>query len=159
MADWLDKQEEAYRRRREQQQLQDQVQLHRADVLTAKGRQYLDDLTAAVQKDVERYQQRFVGDEERRAEFNAKPSGGFRLAKPTFPSASVEVSLERNEIVAAYSFRKSSNNSGDQRRETFKFHVESNDELRLMVDGKPLQSLEEASQRIIERVLFPDAQA
>jgi hypothetical protein len=159
MADWLDKQEEAYRQRRDQQQLQDQVQIHRADVLKAKGRQYLDDLTAAVQRDVERYQQRFTGDEERRTELHVKPSGGFKLTKPTFPSASVEVSLDRDEIVASYSFRKNSSNSGDQRRETFKLYVESNDELRLTVGGKPLQTLEEASQRIIERVLFPDAQA
>jgi hypothetical protein len=158
MADWLDKQEEAYRKRREQQQLQDQVQLHRADVLKEKGRQYLDDLTAAVGRDVERYQHRFAGDEQRRVEFHVKPSGGFKLTKPTFPSASVEVSLERDEIIASYFSRKSSSFSGDERRETFKFQVEANDELRLSVAGIPVLRLEDASQRIIERVLFADAQ-
>src|SRR2546423_506123 len=59
MADWIDEHAEQVLNRQKQQRTEEELQLHKAEIVKAKARAVLDALTAQVQKDFERYDAKF----------------------------------------------------------------------------------------------------
>lgn len=156
MADWLDDLEAGYRRQKTRQELSSELQLHRAQVLKNKARGLLDQFTAIVKHDVERYSEKFKNEPERRADFNAKPSGGFSLHKMHYPAASIECMLDVSSSVirADSTFRPNSDSPTQQATNVIRLGVDSNDNITMEYGGRPIATLEELSRTLIAPVLF-----
>jgi hypothetical protein len=160
MADWMDEREKAHQRQQESQNREADLQLHRYKILEAKSRPLLDALAAQVGKDVERYNDKVGSDASRRVQFFANPSGGFKLERPHFPSASLHCNLPHGAtaIIADYAFTLNHESGTHTWVVPFPLGVDSGDNLMI---GKPdgsgvkFANLADVSKALIERVLYP----
>lgn len=152
---WINDAEQKYRDKKAKQDTTAQLQLHKADVIRAKGRRYLDELVQVVDRDVADYRARFQGDPSRDVQLTKKPSGGFKLDKATYPAASVECFLETGSIRAVHVFRADDNSPNQGGPTHLQFQVDDNDNLTVRAsDRGQMANLDQVSQYLIERVLF-----
>jgi hypothetical protein len=151
---WIDDGEQEYRARMAKQQAQDQIQLHRAEVVRVKARDFLDELVKVVARDVADYSQRFADFPERRVQFNPKATGGFKLEKPNFPSASVECSLKGDHIEAAYEYRTSNMSEPKISTVRLRFEVDAADNLIVKAGNQDVTGMDAVSEHLIRKVLF-----
>ncbi len=152
---WIDDGEMAYRQKKASQDTAQQMQLHHADVLGAKARPLLDELVEVVARDVANYSERFKADPQQRVDFTRMPSGGFKLDKAHYPAASVECSLEGDQIKVVRSSRPGPMLEANVRPAYLRLEVDSNDNVVVKAPpGKSFVSLDDVSRYLIARVLF-----
>ncbi len=152
---WIDDGEVAYRQKKASQDSAQRTQLRGTEVLLAKARPFLDELVEVVARDVANYSERFKADPEQRVDFTKKPSGGFKLDKAHNPAASVECSLEGNQIKVVHSSRPGPTSEADVKLSYLSLEVNSNDNVMVKAPpGKSFVSLDDVSRHLIARVLF-----
>lgn len=152
---WIDDGERKYREQKATQQTQQQIQLHKAEVLQAKARPVLDQLVEVVARDVLNYSERFKTDPERRVDFTKKSSGGFKLDKAHYPAASVECSLEGDQIKAVHSHRPGQMSEANITPSYLRLEIDGNDNVTIKPPpGETFTSLDDVSRYLIERVLY-----
>lgn len=152
---WIDDGERNYLEQKAKSDTTAKLQLHRAEVIRAKSRRYLDDLVELVERDVADYKARFQGDPARDVQFTKNPSGGFKLDKATYPAATVEIFLEGDAIRAVHVFRRDGNSANHGGPTYLQFQVDDNDDLTVRTSDKgQLAMLDQVSQYLIQRILF-----
>jgi len=84
VADWIKRIADDERRRDTVRVRDDEMAARKADLVRRNGRRLLDELRAAVTRDVEAFRDEFVGDRARDIVVEAiAPDGGFVVRKPT----------------------------------------------------------------------------
>ena len=147
---WIDDGEKAYREKKASEDTAQQIQLRNTEVLRAKARLFLDELVEVVARDVANYSERFKADPEQRVDFTKKPSGGFKLDKAHYPAASVECSLEGDQIKVVHSSRPGPMSEADVRPSYLSLEVDSNDNVVVKAPpGKSFVGLDDVSRYLI----------
>jgi hypothetical protein len=160
MADWLDERLKQFLAQREAEQLARrsaaELEAHKNEVLRRKARGLLDDLTARVKRDFERYDEHFRNEPERHVSFAAKPSGGFTLSKNHYPTVQMESALadESRAIRAEYVMTLSAAGTPHHQTVDVILDVDGHDNLSMNVGKQRVETLEDLSRILIERVLF-----
>jgi len=106
-ADWIKRLADDERKRDAVRLAQQEETARKADVVRRHGGRLVDDLHAAILRDVESFQQEFPNDESRRIALDARNAdGGFAVSKPASPSVSLTVDphLEAATLACHYRF-------------------------------------------------------
>ena len=160
MGDWLDERVKQFLDQKEAEQLARrsaaELETHKTEVLRLKARGLLDALTARVKNDFERYDEHFRNEPERHVSFAAKPSGGFQLSKNHYPTVKMESSLadESRTIRAEYIMMLSAAGTPHHLTVDVILDVDGHDNLSMHVGKQRVETLEDLSRILIERVLF-----
>jgi hypothetical protein len=105
--DWIKRIADDERRRDTAQAKQSEIAARKVDLLVRHGRRLVDDLRAAVERDVAAFRDEFAGDAARKVTVDtALADGGFSVRKPG-PNAvalTVAPNLDAATLVASYSF-------------------------------------------------------
>jgi hypothetical protein len=107
VADWIKKIADEERKRDSVRVKEDEVAARKADAVRRDGRRLIDEVRAAVTRDVEAFRQEFPGDSTRNIVVDVTaPDGGFVVRKPAPAAVSVTVipNLEAAAIVCHYRF-------------------------------------------------------
>jgi hypothetical protein len=157
MADWIKERAKALLDDDERKRLEQESQMRRDKLVQANGRKLLDDLTNAVEADVNHYHQEMPG-ERNRVDFHKNPSGGFELSKSHYPAAHLECKLDASVgiLVVDYAFTPSATSGTHETVRHFTIQSDEADNLILSDGSAPFPDLRAASRVIIEKVLFPD---
>ncbi len=157
MSDWIHRRAEEARAREQAAREDAQIEAQKVKTVAEKARPTLDDLTRIVEQHVAVFQEEFKDDPSKKTDFSVSPSGGFKLYKPTYPAASVECTLVHgtNEILLEYAHTPSS--SASPRRSEWRIRLVADvaGNIELHDPSRHLSSLEDATQSILEPVLFP----
>ena len=140
----------------ERDRLAAERQLHIAKVRKAKARDLLDRITAAATAAIEEYRAATTGQDKRRVDYSEKPSGGFKLYKPYYPAASVEISLDTTVDVLRVerSFTPSSNARVQAIQSTLQLQVDDQDDLWVVLESGQTAGPEETVKQLLTSVLF-----
>ena len=107
MADWIKRLADEERKRDAVRLAQQAEAARKADVVRRHGGRLVDDVHAAILRDVESFQQEFPNDQSRAIVLDArKADGGFAVSKPASPSVSLTVDphLETATLACHYRF-------------------------------------------------------
>ena len=153
---WIDDEEKQYRERRKAKKREEDLQCDRAEAIRAQARPLLDALVEVVESDVKNYSERVKDDSERRAVFNRKPSGGFKLDRLHYPSASVDCSLDldNEQIRAEYGFRKDGTSQTRREHVSLQLDVDESGNVEIKNPDGVVCTRYEASRLLIQHVLF-----
>ena len=171
MSDWVRRKAEEVRGRERTQREEAEIELRKAKVVEGKASETLEAIMRFVGRDVKAYQEEFGNDTSKRTDFNVKPSGGFTLDKPVYPSASMECSLDipGHAIVATYAFTEYDSAPVRQQEKRIELradiagNIELHDPNRTPAAARSVthrrgvkyfSNLEEAAQFLIEPLLF-----
>jgi hypothetical protein len=160
MADWLDERIAHFLEQRDAEHQARrpaaELEAHKADVLRVKARPLLDDLTAQVQHDFERYDGNFHDEPERQVRFTPKPAGGFKLSKAHYPAVDMECSLDlaTRAIKAEYTMLSTAHGTPHHQTIDVFLDVDTRDHVVINVGKHRVRSLGDLSRILIERVLF-----
>ena len=156
---WIDDEEMQYREqsnvKKQEHEHEEESQRHRAEVIRTGGRQLLDALVEVVESDVKNYSEGCKDDSERQVSFARKPSGGFKLDKLRYPSASVDCSLDphNEQIRAEYGFTQDGGSQTRREHVSLQLDVDANGDAVIRTSSGVV-SLDEASRLLIQHVLF-----
>ena len=153
---WLDdelKRERAAEQRADQQA---RLQLHRAEVVRAKGPELLDALTNTVEKMVQDYSIKTADDPKRRAQFTRNPIGGFSVRKSHYPATSLDCALSSDSmaIVVVRTLTQNGQSSTTERRDLLGMAVNERNDVTIYVDDRPW-TVSDAAENLLRPVLFP----
>jgi hypothetical protein len=110
VADWIKRMADEERRRDAARIQEDEMIARKADVVRRNGRQLVDELRAAVTRDVQAFRHEFAGDRTRDVVVDtAVPHGGFVIRKPVPAGATLTVTpnLESATMVCDFRFTPS----------------------------------------------------
>lgn len=158
MADWLDEKDQAFRARKDAARLSAAHQRHVTETIEARAREALDAIVEAVSRDVERYREKVKDDDDRRVDFTAKPSGGFILDKPIFPSVHLECTLDTAAHVIRAEYALANSQSSGARTRSIRINIalgQADDLVLTTPERGVLPNMAEVSRYLIEPVLFP----
>ena len=157
MANWIDDKERELRNGQQLERQRADLQVHKARIVEAKGREVLDALVNVVRRDVDRYKEKFKSDADRQVDFSEKPPGDFEVYKSVFPAASVKCSLDLSTqaIVAHYAFTRDRSRPPRERWQRIELRVDAADNIELRSERRHFSNLDEVSQFLLEPVLFP----
>ena len=152
---WIHDKEKQYRERRKAKKLEEDLQCDRAEAIRAQARQLLDALVEVVESDVKNYSEGCKDDSERQVSFARKPSGGFKLDKLRYPSASVDCSLDldNEQIRAEYGFTQDRASQTRREHVSLQLDVDANGDAVIRTSSGVV-SPDEASRLLIQHVLF-----
>ena len=157
MADWIDDKERELRNGQQVERERADLQLHKARIVEAKGRDVLDALVNVVRRDVDSYAEKFKSEPDRRVDFSEKPSGEFEVYKSVFPAASVKCTLDlpAQAIIAHYTFTRDQSTPPRERWQRIELRVDAADNIELRSERRHFSNLDEVSRFLIEPILFP----
>src|SRR5436190_8937070 len=93
IADWIKRVADEERRRDSARVMEDETAARKADLVRRSGRRLIDELRAAITRDVDAFRGEFAGDRTREIVVDAAaPEGGFVVRKPAPAAASLTVS-------------------------------------------------------------------
>jgi hypothetical protein len=107
IAPWIKKIADDERRRDALRSKEEDMAAHKADLVRRSGRRLVDDLRAAVTRDIAAFREEFAGDPSRDMVVEAtSPNGGFVIRKPAPAAVSLTVTpnLEAAAMVCHYRF-------------------------------------------------------
>ena len=159
---WIDDEEKQYREqsnvKKQEHEHEKESQRHRAEVIRIEGRPLLEKLVDVVDRDVKNYNESFEKGSKRWAQFNRKPSGGFKLDKLQYPSASVDCSLDpdpdNEQIRAEYGFTQDRASQTRREHVFLQLDVDANGDVVIKNSDGVVYTVDDASRLLIRRVLF-----
>jgi hypothetical protein len=106
IADWIKRVAEDERKRDATRLAERDQAARKADLVRLHGQRLVDELEAAVQRDVEAFRTEFTGDRGRNLVFDTRSGGGFVVLNPAPPpvSLTVEPRLDRDTMSCLYQF-------------------------------------------------------
>lgn len=156
---WIDDREQQYRTRQAGEDAKNQLQLHKADVVKAKARPTLDHLVEVVKAQVAEFLEKAKDEPDRRVDFTAKPSGGFKLSRLSYPSVELECALNGAMLKVTQVYCPMQDAKPALTESYLRFEVDESDNVVIADhrNGKGFTSLENVSRFLIEPVLYPKA--
>ena len=106
----------------------------KADLVRVHGQRLLDELRAAVVRDIETFRHEFPGDPARDILFEAiQPDGGFVVRKPEYPAATLSVTLHLLAASFSCAYRFTPTNGLPPREDRLEFMLTSGGDDRLQI--------------------------
>ena len=137
-ADWIKQIADDERKRDAVRLSADEAATRKADILRSDGRRFVDELRAAVARDVEAFRDEFAGDSARDITVEAaEPDGGFAVRKPA-PSAvflTVDPNLQGALMICHYRFLLTGGHPPREERVELEFIGGGSETLRMRHQG------------------------
>jgi hypothetical protein len=106
VADWIKRIADDERRRDTARLREDETAARKADLVRRNGRRLIDELRAAVIRDVDAFRGEFVGDRAREIVVDATTNdGGFAVRRPASPTVSLTIAPNLNAAVTVCGYR------------------------------------------------------
>jgi hypothetical protein len=137
-SDWIVRLAEDERKRDDVRARAVEAAARKADLVAVQGQRLLDELRAAVVRDIEAFRNEFPGDSPRDILFEAaQAGGGFVVRKPKHPAAAVSIAphLSTGSISCAYRFTPTNGLPPREDRLEFMFSSDGSDALQIKHQG------------------------
>jgi hypothetical protein len=151
---WIDNFADKTHRQDAQELKDDQRRLHEARVTSEKSREFWEDVVAAVERDVRRFEKDFPHDPKRIMEFVRLSQTCFRLSRADHPYFSCTVEFHPESAAIDFKYVRA---SGDDTPATgwsgtIVMQVDSNDNLYLNQYGRDFRNIDDVSRMLLEPV-------
>jgi len=158
VADWIKRLADDERRRDSVRIEQDAIAARKGDLVRREGRRLVDELRAAVVRDISAFRDEFAGDPARDVLVDiAPPDGGFSVRKPPPGEVSLTVTpdLDRATLICAFSFTNTDGLPPREDRVNVMFSDDGSETLRMKHDrtGKLFASADDLSEFLLVPVL------
>ncbi|SRR6266404_929212 len=156
MASWIAEKAAQVKKLEDDSEKLRQWRLHEAEVIRARGRDVLEQLEAAVRKDVEDWNLEFPNQQERHIDGVGKwMYGGFVVRKTHYPAATVQVSFKPESLSVNYKAVKSRPiGEGEYSTdEIFHLRLAENGDIYITNHSCEHLSLQQVSRNILEQVI------
>ena len=156
VADWIKRLADEERRRDAVRDREEEMAAKKADLVRVHGRRLVENLRAAVSRDVEAFRQEFPQDPVREILFeDSQPDGGFVVRKPGFPAASLHVSPRLGTAAVGCHYRFTPNNGLPPREDRLELVFAGDGETTLQIKHLGTGHLFDTADALSEYLLVP----
>jgi hypothetical protein len=160
MSDWIDRRFREQSAREQQEQTDEPLQLHRAKIVAAKGRDYMTRLLATAESQVTEFNDKFANSN--RMEFGRLSHGvGFTVKNSSFPAVFLQCNLDLDaQVIKAIIGRtESPSHSGHRREPVFDLDADRDDNIVARCEGHTFVDPELFAAFLLESAIFGEARA